>query len=205
MRVALLGANGRTGRRVLARLLEAGDEVTAIVRTEERLADVEHPLLSVCAGDVCDPRVLEGALPGHDVVISTLGPRMPTRATCAIYPESAAAVVEAMKNAGVNRILVVSTALLFPSRGLFQRVLRWVARHNARHASRMEETLRESGLDWTIVRVGFLENAGAESFQHSVGAFPEKGGSIPRAALARFLVTEAREDEHLREVVGLWG
>jgi uncharacterized protein YbjT (DUF2867 family) len=42
MNIILLGANGRTGRKVLSRALNAGDSVTALVRAEDRLADVTH-------------------------------------------------------------------------------------------------------------------------------------------------------------------
>lgn len=205
MKIALLGANGRTGREILARSLDAGDTVTAIVRTEDRLDDVKHPHLTVRAGNVCDSNTLRTLLPGHDVVISTLGPRKPTKADCAIYSESATAIVEAMQHSGVNRILVISTALLFPSNQLFRLILGWIARHNVRNANSMEESLRGSNLDWTIVRVGFLNNNSSESFQFSAGAFPDKGGSISRAAVADFLLTEARECKHLHKVVGLWG
>ena len=204
MKIALLGANGRTGREILTRSLDAGDTVTAIVRTEDKLADVKHPQLNVRAGNVCDSNTLKTLLPGHDVVISTLGPRKPTKTDCAIYSESATAIVEAMQHSGVNRILVISTALLFPSNQLFHRVLRWIAKHNARNANFMEESLRGSNLEWTIVRVGFLNNNSSESFQFSVGAFPDKGGSVSRAAVADFLLTEARECNHLHKVVGLW-
>ena len=79
MKIVLLGANGRTGRQVLGRALSAGETVTALVRGEDRLADLSHERLEVRVGSACDPRVLEPLLPGHDVVISTLGPRRPTR------------------------------------------------------------------------------------------------------------------------------
>ena len=205
MKIALLGANGRTGREVLTRSLDAGDTVTAIVRAEDKLADVKHPQLNVRAGNVCDSNRLKTLLPGHDVVISTLGPRTPIKADCAIYSESATAIVEAMQHSGVDRILVISTALLFPSNQLSHRVLRWIAKHNARNANTMEESLRGSNLEWTIVRVGFLNNNRSESFQFSVEAFPDKGGSVSRTAVANFLLTEARECNHLHKVVGLSG
>ncbi|MEM6436611.1 MAG: NAD(P)-binding oxidoreductase [Cyanobacteria bacterium P01_D01_bin.115] len=205
MKIALLGANGRTGREILTRSLDAGDTVTAIVRTEDKLADIRHPQLRVRAGNVCDANTLKTLLSGHDVVISTLGPRTPMKAACAVYSESATAVVEAMQHSGVNRILVISTALLFPSNRLSHRVLRWIAQHNARNANLMEASLRASKLEWTIARVGFLNNNSSENFQFSVETFPDRGRSISRAAVANFLLTEARECNHPKKVVGLWG
>ncbi|MGK7910671.1 MAG: NAD(P)-dependent oxidoreductase [Synechococcus sp.] len=205
MKIALLGANGKTGRQIIGRALDAGDTVTALVRTEDRLADVTHKHLNVRIANVCNSDALKAVLPEHDIVISTLGPRKPTKTACAIYSESATAIVEAMQQSGVTRLIVMSTALLFPSDKLSDRVLNWIAKHNAQSAKTMEETIRTSNLDWTIVRTGFLNSNNSTEYRTAVGAFPDGGGSISRAAVARFLLTEARECKHLRQIVGLCG
>lgn len=204
MQIILLGANGRTGREVLSRALDSGDSVTALVRAEDRLADVTHSRLDVRVGNVCDSSALKEILPGHDLLISTLGPRMPTKVACTIYSESAIAIVDAMQECGVTRLLVTSTALLFPSDKLLDRVLRLVARHNVRNAGLMEETIRSSNLEWTIARMGFLSDKFSMDFRLAEGAFPG-GGSISRAAVAHFLLTEAKESKYPRKVVGLCG
>jgi hypothetical protein len=81
---------GALDAEILNLALEAGDDVTAVVRLKEKLADIDHPKLNVRAGDVCDAEALKQILPEHDVVISTLGPRTPTKAACKIYSDSAA-------------------------------------------------------------------------------------------------------------------
>jgi hypothetical protein len=129
---------------------------------------------------------------------------MPTKAASTIYSESAIAVIEAMQECGVNRLLVTSTALLFPSDKLLDRILRLVAKHNARHAGLMEETIRASNLEWTIARLGFLNDKSSIDFRLAEGAFPD-GGSISRAAVAHFLLTEAKQSNYLYKVVGLCG
>jgi putative NADH-flavin reductase len=205
MKIVLLGANGRTGRQVLSRALDAGDTVTAFVRAEDRLADMTHPQLSIRAGNVCDPNALKHILPGHDAVISTLGPRTPTKAACAIYSESATAIVAAMQECGVNRLLVTSTALLFPSDRLLDRILRFIARHNAHSAGLMEQTIGASNLDWTIARTVFLNDKDTMSLRISEDGRPDGASSVSRSAVADFLLTEARESNHLKRVVGLRG
>ena len=205
MKIILLGANGRTGREVLSRALAAGDAVTALVRAEDRLANVTHPQLNVHVGNVCDPETLKQILPGHDAVISTLGPRMPTKAACTIYSESATAIVEAMQECEVNRLLVTSTALLFSSDKLLDQFLRVIARHNADHANRMEATIRTSNLEWTIARMGFLNDKSTIDCRLAEGAFPNGGGSISRAAVAHFLFTEAKQSNYPHKVIGLCG
>lgn len=205
MNVVLLGANGRTGREVLGQALSAGDRVTALVRVADNLGDVSHERLEVRVGDACNPGVLEAILPGHDVLISTLGPRLPTKAATAVYSDSAASIVDAMQGSGVNRLLVTSSALLFPSDRLLDRALRRLTPNVVREAGRMEERIRSSSLDWTIARMGFLTNDPATGYRHATGASPEGGGSISRAAVARFLLAEAREAAHVGQVVGLSG
>lgn len=205
MKLFLLGANGRTGREVLRGALGAGDMVTTLVRGEDRLADVSHQRLETFVGNPCDPGVLEALLPGHDVVVSVLGPRWPSKAASAIYPESVAAIVEAMQRSEVDRLLVTSSALLFPDAGLLAGLLRRLVPGIVQAARGMEERVRASDLAWTIVRTSFLTNDSETSYRDAAGALPEGGGAISRSAVARFLLTEARQSGHLRQVVGLCG
>ena len=200
--ILLLGANGRTGREVLGRALDAGDRVTSLIRTAGQLDDISHPRLSVHVGNPCDPAVLDTLLPGHDVVVSTLGPRLPTKAAAAIYSDSAASIVHAMEGSDVTRLLVTSTALLFPGGGLLAGILRRLTPHAVRQAGRMEERIRLSSLDWTVARVGFLTDDATTGYRHAEGASPG-GGSISRAAVASFVLDEARQAAHVRQVVGL--
>lgn len=205
LKIVLLGANGRTGREVLNRALSSGDTVTALVRAESRLADVSHTGLTIKVGDPCDTEVLKLILPGHDVLISTLGPRKPTKKACGIYSQSAAAIVEAMQGSDVSRLLVTSTALLFPSRKLSDRFFRWIARNNYREAGVMEEHICSTDLQWTFARTGFLTNNKSVKYSKAENSFPAGGGSISRAALASFLLEEARRPSHICQIVGLCG
>lgn len=205
VKLLVLGANGRTGRELLGLALRAGDSVTALVRAEDRLAGVSHERLEIRVGSPCDPGVLSALLPGHDVVVSVLGPRWPSRAACAIYPESAAATVSAMERCDVRRLLVTSSALLFPDDGFFVRVLRGLVPSVVDGARRMEERLRASRLDWTIARTTFLTNGRTTDCRVGAGLLPEGGGAVSRAAVARFLHGEAHQPKYSRQVVGLSG
>ena len=53
--------------------------------------------------------------------------------------------------------------------------------------------------------MGFLTDDAATAYRHAEGALPEGGGSISRAAVACFLLMEARQPAHRRQVVGLSG
>jgi len=199
MKSLVLGANGRTGRQFIDRVLSAGGHVTAVVRGADRLADVHHPRLRVCVGDPCDPALLATVMPGHDVVVSALGPRRPTKSASAVYPDSASAIVEAMRVSGVTRLLVTSSAMLFPSRRFFDRMLRLLVPRIVAAARRMEDTIQSSGLDWTIARTGFLTDDADGTYRTS----DREGGTISRAGVANFLRREAEQGRHIGEVVGL--
>ena len=138
-------------------------------------------------------------MPGHDAVVSALGPRVPTRSASATYFESAGAIVSAMRASGLTRLLMTSTALLFPNQDLFGRILEYTVPSIVRAAGRMEALVRDSDLDWTIVRTGFLNDDRNDTYRTSAA----KGGTISRAGVARFLRHEAVAGEHVREVVGL--
>ncbi|MEN0067623.1 MAG: NAD(P)-binding oxidoreductase [Myxococcota bacterium] len=204
--IFLLGGNGRTGRRFLWLALEAGHTVTALVRSADRLHEVEHERLHIAVGSATDPTVLKRLLPGHDVVVSTLGPRWPTRVAAAVYPQSAAAMVAAMEATGVERLLVTSSALLFPERTLSTRLLRWIVPAIVRGAGRMEDIIRASSLNWTLVRTGFLEDGDSNAHRLSVGSLPPKPAAVSRLAVATFLLSQVEADRgHHRKVVGFCG
>ncbi len=205
MKIALLGANGRTGKHVAQRATDAGHEVTALVRSAHSMDDVKSTRLEVRAGNVCDAAFLTEAIGGHDVLISTLGPRLPTKAACRIYTDSAAAIVAATMATGLNRILVTSTALLFPPEGFTDRILRLIAGNNYRAAASMEAQIRETETDWTFARVGFLTDHDDSGYREATSEMPEGAPRIPRLAVAAFLVSELANGQHRRAVVGLCG
>lgn len=205
MKIVQLGANGRTGRKVLQLALNAGFEVTALVRSSDSLGELKHERLKIRVGNVCDPEFLNSVFPGHDAVVSTVGPRMPTKKACRIYTDSANAITHAMEASGIKRVIITSTALLFPMVKLSDRMIRLIARNNFRAAGVMEQRICEKNLDWTFVRVGFLNDGTEKSYRKAVAQMPENSGSISRSALAEFIVDELKQSQHIGEVVGLTG
>ncbi|GHF44633.1 3-beta hydroxysteroid dehydrogenase [Streptomyces mashuensis] len=71
-RIALFGATGMIGSRVLREALDRGHEVTAVVRDPSRLTE-QHPRLTVTTGDVLDADAVAGVARGQDVVVSAVG------------------------------------------------------------------------------------------------------------------------------------
>ncbi|KNB49240.1 NAD(P)-dependent oxidoreductase [Streptomyces caatingaensis] len=71
-KIALFGANGMIGSRVLREALDRGHQVTAVVRDPSKVT-VEHPALTVVTGDVLDPASVAAVAEGQDVVVSAVG------------------------------------------------------------------------------------------------------------------------------------
>jgi hypothetical protein len=72
MKIAVVGATGATGRRVVKHALAHGHFVTAVARHPERLSSADR--LAFVRGDVLSPGGLTGALDGVDAAISCIGP-----------------------------------------------------------------------------------------------------------------------------------
>ncbi|WP_424964534.1 NAD(P)-dependent oxidoreductase [Dinoroseobacter sp. S375] len=193
MRLVVLGANGRTGRRVVQAALDRGYWVTAVVRKPDKRLALRDDRLRMEVADPCAREALVEILRGQDAVISTLGGRRPTRSAASVYWRSAEALVAATE-AGVNRVVVTSSALLFPRRSLRDKLLAAMVRPVVRSAERMERVLHASGLQVTLARCGFLTDHEVQGYRATLGALPTGGSSVSRSGLAQFLVDAVAEE-----------
>ncbi|OFW61922.1 MAG: 3-beta hydroxysteroid dehydrogenase, partial [Actinobacteria bacterium RBG_16_64_13] len=108
MKIALIGATGFVGSRLLTEALERGHEVTGIVRHPDRLR--VQGGLTAKKGDVLDQEGLAALLAGHDAVISAFSADRDAPDVYQGMVEGATAIIAATKKAGVKRLLVVGGA-----------------------------------------------------------------------------------------------
>lgn len=108
MKVALIGASGFVGSRILDEALSRGHEVTAIVRRTERLTT--RPGLTPQQADVLEVETLAGLLNGHDAVIAAFNPDQDAGDKYEAMVAGAEAIITATKEAGVRRLLAVGGA-----------------------------------------------------------------------------------------------
>jgi putative NADH-flavin reductase len=202
MRLFVLGATGGIGKLVLQQAVARGHCLTAFVRSPGKVT-LRNERLAVQKGNVLDANDLARHLPGHDAVISALGSHPNHDPT--LLRDSAAAIVEAMRQCSVRRFLVVSVAFLFPESGVAGAFLRsFLQKRRGQDAKRMEEILQNSGLDWTVVRPPRLTNSTRTgSYRVADGRLPEKGWKIPRADVADFLLNDAEKPAHVHQIVGV--
>lgn len=107
MKLALFGASGTIGQRILREALRRGHTVTAIMRDPSRLTD-QHPHLTAVVGDVLDPARVAAAVAGHEAVLSAYGPT--GGAGAETIAAAARALITGLNAAGVTRLVVVGGA-----------------------------------------------------------------------------------------------
>jgi putative NADH-flavin reductase len=108
MKIALIGATGFVGSRILNEALDRNHEVTAIVRRTERLP--VRPGLTAEKADVFDVDALTDLLAGHEAVISAYSPDQEAGDKYDAMVKGAKAIIAATKKAGVPRLLAVGGA-----------------------------------------------------------------------------------------------
>lgn len=220
MKLAIVGATGGIGRHLVDQAVAAGDDVTAVVRDPAKLAGVA---VRVVAADLAtpDPAALRHAFEGADAVLSGLGPR--SAADAGIATRGTRAVVDAMTTVGVRRVVVVSAAPVGvvpspgrprpprrdPGDGPLMRFLlgpvirRVLARHYADLAL-MEEVLRDSGLDWTVVRPPRLTDKPLTGdYRTEYGRNVRGGLTVSRADVAHAMRRLLDRPDSVRRTVGI--
>ena len=203
MRILILGATGRTGRYVVSQGLEQGCQVTAFARNPDTLT-TKHPNLRVVKGGLSDHNGITHALNGVNAVICVLGNNTrkalfkPSNAISQDLPN----IISAMQQGRVERLLFVSSfginaKIFWPEKLL----LRTLLRNLFADLPVQEKLIKESELNWTIVRPARLTNgpktgkcrSGEDMYIHPFT-------SISRADVADFLLKEAVSPEYLRKV-----
>jgi putative NADH-flavin reductase len=209
MNLTVLGATGGVGRHMVRHALADGHKVIAVVRDPARLG-IEHEALVVLRANPLDTGALTEAVSGADAVLSGIGQ---VGRTDPLRPASASvrAAVDAMTATGVRRIVVISTGALNRSgagqpwfaRRILCPALWAILREAYTDLERMEQILRESGLDWTAVRPSRLTNAAPRgSYRDAVEAGPT-GATISRADVARAMVDFVAVPETVRHAIGV--
>jgi putative NADH-flavin reductase len=199
MNFFVIGATGRTGTHVVDIALARGHHVTALVRDTFSRA---HERLKVTRGNPLDADALATALPGHDVVVSALGPRTGLFEKSTVVRDGAAAAVAAMTRAGVSRMLFVSALTLFDL-PFPMSVAKLFLRNPIEDTLAAETIIAASPLEWTFARPPSLKEGADEKYRALVDARVPGGWSMTFRAVAAYLVDEAERSQHARKIVGL--
>ncbi|GFG49893.1 NAD-dependent epimerase [Mycolicibacterium agri] len=196
MHIVIFGANGGTGRLLCRLAVDAGHTAVAVTRHPNDFP-LAHERLTVAGADVRDPSSLVEVLGGADAVLSALGvPFSPRRIDT--YSVGAANIVAAMRETAVRRLVVVSSTGAYPYPGRIDPpvslrfiepvVTRTIGKSTYDDQRRMENIIRSSGLDWTIVRPSGLFDL-PEPTKYIAGEVDPVGSYTARIDLADYMRT----------------
>lgn len=203
MKILVLGATGGTGRAIVRAANAAGHEVTALVRSSAKAADLQGATL--IEGDARDTASLTRALDGCSGVISSLGTGLSPFNAVTLLSEATRALVEAMRARQVRRLVCITGMGAGDSRGhggfFYDRFFLPVLLRNVyRDKDRQEAEVRASGLDWIIVRPTILNDKPARGHVRALTDLSGfHGGAIARADVADFVVTQLTTDTWLHK------
>ncbi|MFZ3454128.1 SDR family oxidoreductase [Arthrobacter sp. 7Tela_A1] len=180
-RVAIIGGHGKVALQLAKDLASNGHQVTSLFRNPDHVAEVQSTGAVPVVADVeqLDAGAIAEKLGGHDAVVWSAGAGggSPER-TYAVDRDAAIRSIDAAKQAGVNRYVMVSYMGAGKDHG--------VPEDNAFYAyaeskAAADDYLRHSGLDWTILGPSALtDDPGTGAI--SVG--PGQDGSVSRTDVA---------------------
>jgi uncharacterized protein YbjT (DUF2867 family) len=224
MKLTIFAATGNVGRQLLEQAVAAGHDVTAVARDPKKLSAARGPRdVRVVTTDLAapDPAALESAVRGADAVLSGLGPR--SNSDAGIAAQGTRSIVAAMQATGVVRIVVISAAPVgtvpspgrpkppkhdpgdgFFMRHLFSHVAGAAFGRVYADLAAMEDVLRGSDLEWTVIRPPKLTDKPLTSqYRTALGQNIRGGWSVPRADVAHLMLRVLDQPETIDQVIGI--
>lgn len=201
MKLTIIGGSSGTGAALADQAYIAGDQVTIVSRSGNAPG-----FATVVQGSAQDPAVVAEAVRGADAVVVAVGGSKGDDRNRAKVTE---VVIDAMRTAGVKRIVVHSSLGAGDSAQQMKQPLRWIAQKTlakplADH-NEQEELVTASGLDWTIVRPsGLRDTPGTGKYKAlEVGQEGHLGGSISRSDVAAFILEALNTPSTIGKAIGL--
>jgi putative NADH-flavin reductase len=202
MKLVVFGATGKIGQEIVKQALAQGYEVTAFVRDPSKMTH-ERDDLKVMTGDIFEFTAVTQAIQGQDAVICSLGSSELGKTT--VRSEGTANITKAMKENHVNRLVVVSamgvaeswSTLSIVNKLFFATLLR----SSRQDHEEQEVVVKESDLDWTIIRPsGLTDTPQTESYaigENIIG----KTSKIARADVAHAIIKEIHDNTFVHRAV----
>lgn len=206
MRLLVVGAAGKVGERLVAEALEQGHEVTAFARLG--VSGASHARLQTLTGDMRDRGLVEKALAGQEAVLWAPGAMPPMQTE---RSEGVQTLRDAMEARGPRRLVFLSSLNeedVHRRAALFSAVflLNLFRGDLVRDAETQERYVRESTLDWTIVRAGTLFDGPLKgNYRLGLGAADVPAdATISYVDVADFMLRQLTDATYRRSTVGLF-
>ena len=201
MTLTIFGASGRTGKLLVEQALRAGYHVRAFVRDPAKLP-LEHERLELLQGDAKNEADVARAVKGADAVLSALGHTKTSAQD--VQTVATRNIVRTMKRFGVTRLVSLTGAGVKDPHDrpklvdrVFGVLLATFAKNVIRDAEHHAEVIRQSGLEFVIVRGPRLTD-GPFTGTYKVGYIGKDSGTqASRADVADFMLKQADDDTWL--------
>lgn len=207
MKIIVFGATGKTGQKLVEQALAKNYQVTAFVRTPEKLNKSKHKNLTVVKGDVLNYNQVAAAIENQDIVFCNLG--MPASDKSYLRTDGTTNIIKAMKEKKVNRF-VCQTSLGFADS---KEVLPWhmkylivpfILKNAFRDHEQQERVIESSELDWTIVRPGNMTNGKLTgTYKHGFEPTEKIKLKISRNDVSHFMLDQIHNRQYLNKKVGI--
>ena len=207
MKIAIIGASGVTGIRIVEEALKRGHEVLALARSPHKI-EIENPKLDIRQTDIFDPSSLIDGLKGADVVVTTVGKTNLLEKIKNFSTTSHANIIKAMDANAIKRAIVVSSfGVLRKAKGrpgIMRKIYLFVRRKHYIDMYEMELQMLSAGFETTIVRAPALHNRPPQSnwIMTNDGTLPA-GRAISRSDLATFIIDEVETGANKLRIVAL--
>lgn len=222
MHFILFGASGRTGKLVVTEVLARGHTATALLRDPSRLQ--AQPGLTIVTGSPLSAddvgktvTAASGQTPSAAIITLNAVRKSESPFAAPLSPprflaDSCATICKALDQAGISRIVVMSTVGVGsswkPMPMIIKAMLGWT---NVKYAledhNLVDQELRQTKLDWTLVRAVRLEFEQKEGSNPEIKTLGSDGvgmgmtDSVTTASVAKFLVKVATEGLYVKEAV----
>lgn len=205
MNVTVFGATGGIGRHVVRQLLAEGHQVTAYVRSPDKLVG-PHPQLTARTGELTDVGEVHAAVRGSDAVISAVGPPLTPFSRGTPLTDGTRTVLAAMRDERVDRFVGLATpSIPDPRDGRHWKrtvlpVVAGLFMPNAlREIRGMSALIAESGFDWTIARItNPVSRPGTGTVRAGFLGRDPVGSVVSREDVATFLVDQLTDTTYHR-------
>ena len=205
-KIIVFGATGGTGQELVKQALANNHEVTAFVRSPEKMK-VENDNLTIVKGDVLNYPQVYSAIKNQDIVFCNLG--MPASDKSTLRANGTSNIVKAMKENKVKR-LICQTSLGF---GDSKEVLPWhmkyiivpfILKNAFKDHELQEEVIEKSKLEWTIVRPGNMTNGKLTGeYKHGFEPTEKIKLKVSRNDVSHFMLEQIENNQYLHKKVGI--
>ena len=201
MKIIVFGATGGVGQHVVEMAVAAGHEVSAFVRTPEKLKTTG---VNIIQGDAFNAEQVANAIPGHDAVVSCLGSSTGTKKSNELETMGKN-IADGMESAGVKRLVYCASAGVdgeIPG-VMGKMMMKMLANPLADHRNALNY-YKSKGVIYTIARPMGLKNDPLKTdYKEAFDGVPKGSSSIPRASVAHFMVKALDDAKYENTSVGL--